>query len=113
MFDRLALPPPGGDSSSNPTASCSELDTGSVPDLSSPDSASDSGEEAFAAADAAMQPSVPSFTCRVCMDKSVQSIFLPCGHFCACEDCSATLMQSEKNCPICRGKIHGLQRVYF
>jgi len=42
-------------------------------------------------------------TCKVCMDAEVNTVFLPCGHFVCCGECS----QQLQTCPICRVCISG------
>lgn len=45
-------------------------------------------------------------TCKVCMDAEVNMVFLPCGHFVCCAECS----QQLQKCPICRVCISGTVR---
>lgn len=45
-------------------------------------------------------------TCKVCMDAEVNTVFLPCGHFVCCAECSHQL----QTCPICRVCISGTVR---
>ena len=40
--------------------------------------------------------------CVVCMDQDKAVIFIPCGHYCCCENCS---LQLNQTCPICRSTI--------
>ena len=41
--------------------------------------------------------------CVVCMDKERSHIFVPCGHRCVCEECSAMVMRAaQPRCPYCR-----------
>lgn len=42
--------------------------------------------------------------CKICMDKEFSSVFVPCGHLIACNDCAANIMQ----CPLCRRQITGV-----
>uniref|UniRef100_A0A7N4NVF5 Baculoviral IAP repeat containing 2 n=1 Tax=Sarcophilus harrisii TaxID=9305 RepID=A0A7N4NVF5_SARHA len=42
-------------------------------------------------------------TCKVCMDKEVSIVFIPCGHLVVCKECAPSL----RKCPICRGIIKG------
>jgi len=39
--------------------------------------------------------------CKICEENEKQVVFLPCGHFCTCFDCSERI----ENCPLCRGAI--------
>uniref|UniRef100_A0A8C0ZIY7 RING-type E3 ubiquitin transferase n=1 Tax=Cyanistes caeruleus TaxID=156563 RepID=A0A8C0ZIY7_CYACU len=41
--------------------------------------------------------------CKVCMDKDVSVVFVPCGHLVACGECALNL----RLCPICRAVIQG------
>jgi len=40
-------------------------------------------------------------TCKVCMDREVSIVFIPCGHLVVCKECAPSL----RKCPICRGTI--------
>ncbi|CAG2233477.1 BIRC7_8 [Mytilus edulis] len=42
-------------------------------------------------------------TCKICLDKPVSIVFLPCGHMAACINCAPAL----RRCPICRAFIKG------
>ncbi|XP_006013512.1 baculoviral IAP repeat-containing protein 2 [Latimeria chalumnae] len=48
-------------------------------------------------------------TCKVCMDKDVSIVFIPCGHLAVCQDCAPSL----RKCPICRGVIKGTVRTFL
>ncbi|XP_065610405.1 baculoviral IAP repeat-containing protein 7 [Cyrtonyx montezumae] len=47
--------------------------------------------------------------CKVCMDKDVSVVFVPCGHLVACGECALNL----RLCPICRAVIRGSVRTYM
>ncbi|KAH9525608.1 hypothetical protein Btru_001809 [Bulinus truncatus] len=47
--------------------------------------------------------------CKICMDKEVAIVFLPCGHFASCVDCCQPL----KTCPVCRSVIKGTVRAFL
>ncbi|NXM22215.1 BIR7B protein, partial [Ploceus nigricollis] len=47
--------------------------------------------------------------CKVCMDKDVSVVFVPCGHLVACEECALNL----RLCPICRAVIQGSVRAFM
>ncbi|NXM41530.1 BIR7B protein, partial [Gymnorhina tibicen] len=47
--------------------------------------------------------------CKVCMDKDVSVVFVPCGHLVACGDCALNL----RLCPICRAVIQGSVRAFM
>jgi len=46
--------------------------------------------------------------CCVCVDRSVQVAFVPCGHYNTCEKCSASL----STCPVCRRDIIMSLKIY-
>ena len=47
--------------------------------------------------------------CSVCLENNSIIMFIGCGHLCSCNECSKRL----DNCPICRMRINGRQRIYF
>ena len=40
--------------------------------------------------------------CSVCLEQPKSVVFVPCGHFCCCDDCSRMV---NKRCPMCRSDI--------
>ncbi|NXO18795.1 BIR protein, partial [Oriolus oriolus] len=48
-------------------------------------------------------------TCKVCMDREVSIVFIPCGHLVVCKECAPSL----RKCPICRGTIKGTVRTFL
>ncbi|XP_042813480.1 baculoviral IAP repeat-containing protein 3 isoform X2 [Panthera tigris] len=48
-------------------------------------------------------------TCKVCLDREVSVVFIPCGHLAVCQDCAPPL----RKCPICRGPIKGTVRTFL
>ncbi|XP_061230397.1 inhibitor of apoptosis protein-like [Neopsephotus bourkii] len=48
-------------------------------------------------------------TCKVCMDREVSIVFIPCGHLVVCKHCAPSL----RKCPICRGTIKGTVRTFL
>lgn len=42
-------------------------------------------------------------TCKICMDKRIDIVFLPCGHFVTCNVCAPQIT----NCCICRSLVRG------
>ncbi|XP_064024140.1 baculoviral IAP repeat-containing protein 7 isoform X1 [Pogoniulus pusillus] len=48
-------------------------------------------------------------TCKVCMDRDVSVVFVPCGHLVACGECALNL----RLCPICRAVIQGSVRTFM
>jgi hypothetical protein len=52
--------------------------------------------------------------CVVCMDKPRTHSFVPCGHRCVCEECSALVMQKlPKLCPYCRAPARELIQMFL
>ncbi|KAM7090566.1 baculoviral IAP repeat-containing protein 7 isoform 1-T1 [Ciconia maguari] len=47
--------------------------------------------------------------CKVCMDRDVSVVFVPCGHLVACGECALNL----RLCPICRAVIRGSVRTFM
>ncbi|XP_073437010.1 baculoviral IAP repeat-containing protein 7 isoform X2 [Dendrobates tinctorius] len=47
--------------------------------------------------------------CKVCLDKDVSMVFVPCGHLVVCMDCAPNL----RHCPICRASIRGSVRAFM
>ena len=41
--------------------------------------------------------------CKICQDRSVEVVFVPCGHVCVCRRCARN--QAMKSCPLCRQRI--------
>ena len=53
-------------------------------------------------------------TCIICMTKRKFYAIMPCGHLLFCESCSKSVIQNVKAlCPLCRGKINTISRIYF
>ena len=48
-------------------------------------------------------------SCKVCLDKEVEVVFVPCGHLVSCTHCTPSL----KNCPVCRTKITAVVRAFL
>lgn len=47
--------------------------------------------------------------CKICYDRELNIVFLPCGHIIACETCSVKIL----TCSICRTRIEKIVKVYF
>eukprot|EP00636_Phaeomonas_parva_P015633 CAMPEP_0118888366 /NCGR_PEP_ID=MMETSP1163-20130328/25679_1 /TAXON_ID=124430 /ORGANISM="Phaeomonas parva, Strain CCMP2877" /LENGTH=361 /DNA_ID=CAMNT_0006826929 /DNA_START=514 /DNA_END=1599 /DNA_ORIENTATION=- len=43
--------------------------------------------------------------CVICMTDPKEFAVLPCGHFCLCSSCHASLLQPRSKCPICRNPV--------
>lgn len=47
--------------------------------------------------------------CTICMSKESDTIIMPCGHLCVCNECGEQIRVSKHNmCPVCRGGIKTL-----
>ncbi|XP_070600554.1 baculoviral IAP repeat-containing protein 7 isoform X2 [Erythrolamprus reginae] len=47
--------------------------------------------------------------CKVCMDKDVSIVLIPCGHLVVCAECAPNL----RRCPICRGAIRDSMKAFL
>lgn len=47
--------------------------------------------------------------CKVCLDRDVSVVFVPCGHLVACGECALNL----RSCPICRAVIWRSVRTFM
>jgi hypothetical protein len=47
--------------------------------------------------------------CVVCLDNERAYAIVPCGHLCVCGGCVGRV----KECPICRGRIQSILKIYF
>lgn len=58
-----------------------------------------------------VNPTPPSnavdMTCKICMDRAIEVVFIPCGHLVACSTCA-----KQDICPLCRTPIQKRQRIY-
>ena len=66
-----------------------------------PGAATTASTEASSEASAATEPVNKKFKseeCKICYDKAIDSVFVPCGHVAACMSCAAGL----EVCPICK-----------
>lgn len=48
--------------------------------------------------------------CKICLEKEVNTCFIPCGHAVACGKCALSI---HKKCPICRKVYVDIIRLYF
>ena len=61
----------------------------------------------------APQPEAEEALCVVCMDAPKNHFIRPCMHMCTCEACTQQLQeQGAQSCPVCRGPIEGIERVF-
>ena len=61
----------------------------------------------------AAQPQAEEALCVVCMDAPKNHFIRPCMHMCTCEACTQQLQeQGAQSCPVCRGPIEGMERVF-
>lgn len=65
------------------------------------------------------QSTAPTNDCKICMDRTINSVFVPCGHRFACYDCGKEWMEngnvaygSNVSCPVCRKKIDTLIQTF-
>ncbi|XP_054853030.1 E3 ubiquitin-protein ligase XIAP [Eublepharis macularius] len=47
--------------------------------------------------------------CKVCMDKTITVVLIPCGHLVACQDCA----EAVEKCPLCCTVITTRQKIYM
>jgi len=52
-------------------------------------------------------------TCTICLEAPRSHVFIPCGHFVACESCALKAFQWRSACPICRKKSSMVTKVFF
>lgn len=51
-------------------------------------------------------------TCVVCQDEVSIMAVVPCGHLCLCNRCSEVCMSDQSRCPVCRGNMQSVLRIY-
>ncbi|XP_055877363.1 death-associated inhibitor of apoptosis 2-like isoform X1 [Biomphalaria glabrata] len=74
------------------------------------DSLSSSDAENSSEPDTSSSEEFPVASCKVCLVQPSQIVFLPCKHLCCCDTCASRLM--GQNCPICRERNMGFEKVY-
>ena len=52
-------------------------------------------------------------TCAICLEAPQTHVFLPCGHVCACQQCSKRVMDRKKKCPICNQRAKKTTELFF
>ena len=83
-----------------------------------------------------MQEVSSELECKVCLSSRVASVFLPCGHACACLPCYHSLLRHTSReeqlrhtareeglqeslktpalrCPLCRERVLGAHKIFF
>lgn len=50
-----------------------------------------------------------NFECKICFEKMCEFVILPCAHMCACLSCGLEL----RKCPMCRGSVETIVKVYI
>lgn len=40
--------------------------------------------------------------CVICFSKPPNSVFMPCGHGCVCDECALEIFDDKGICPMCR-----------
>ncbi|KAH9520251.1 hypothetical protein Btru_060369 [Bulinus truncatus] len=74
------------------------------------DSLSSSDAENSSESDSSSSEEFPVASCKVCLIQPSQIVFLPCKHLCCCDTCASRLI--GQNCPICRERNLGFEKVY-
>ena len=55
----------------------------------------------------------PTPTCSVCYDQQINVALIPCYHAAFCYVCAIAIVDNHLQCPICRGGVSGIQRIYL
>jgi hypothetical protein len=50
--------------------------------------------------------------CIICCEKPKQSVFVPCGHKCCCEECAEKFINKHK-CPFCKKSVESIIKKVF
>ena len=56
------------------------------------------------------QESMDQHTCVICLSERARYVVVPCGHKCLCQSCADT--SRVQACPMCRGRVQSVMRVY-
>uniref|UniRef100_A0A5B6ZC42 Putative E3 ubiquitin-protein ligase XBAT35 isoform X2 n=1 Tax=Davidia involucrata TaxID=16924 RepID=A0A5B6ZC42_DAVIN len=51
-------------------------------------------------------------SCVICLDAPVEGACIPCGHMAGCMSCLNEIKAKKWGCPVCRGKINQVVRLY-
>lgn len=54
----------------------------------------------------------PETDCCVCFEGAKDTLIAPCGHVCCCNRCATRLHMRKDPCPVCRGAIQGIFKVF-
>ena len=50
--------------------------------------------------------------CKICFDKKINTVILPCAHVVVCLECSQGFTGTTNECPICRSQIDKVIKTY-
>lgn len=50
--------------------------------------------------------------CVICCDEPVTHVVMDCMHLCLCAGCADHMSKSKHDCPICRGSIREVRRIF-
>ncbi|KAF0690680.1 Aste57867_17935 [Aphanomyces stellatus] len=51
--------------------------------------------------------------CVVCLDRTKQTVCVPCGHVAACVPCSDKLERTTRRCPVCRTEVREFVKLFL
>ena len=50
--------------------------------------------------------------CKICMERPLNAVLKNCGHT-MCFECASKMKKEKKDCPTCRKKIMGFQKIFL
>ena len=50
--------------------------------------------------------------CSVCLTATKTHVLIPCGHKCVCDKCASGYRAAGSQCPICRGRVQSVVKVF-
>ena len=53
-----------------------------------------------------------SSSCAICFEAPIEGACIPCGHMAGCMACLNEIKAKKGDCPVCRGKINQVVRLY-
>ena len=56
---------------------------------------------------------MPAALCCICIERTADIVFIPCGHIACCETCAASVMSANRPCPSCRAPIDQRFKTFF